>query len=83
MGYDAGLTKYSGTDTFMPYANLTREQFAKFASEFGTSVLGLDNVGGADCSFSDLATADSTLTDSITNACNLGLMMGHNGMFIA
>lgn len=80
-GYDAGLTKYSGTDTFMPYANLTREQFAKFASEFGMSVLGLDEVAG-DCSFSDLASADSTLSASITAACNLGLMMGHNGKFM-
>ena len=77
-GYDAGLTKYSGTDTFMPYANLTREQFAKFASEFGMSVLGLDEVAG-NCSFTDLGDADATLTDSITAACELGLMMGYNG----
>lgn len=80
-GYDAGLTKYSGTDTFMPYANLTREQFAKFASEFGMTVLGLDEVAG-NCSFSDLADADSTLTASITAACELGLMMGHDGKFM-
>lgn len=80
-GYDAGLTKYSGTDTFMPYANLTREQFAKFASEFGTSVLGLDEVAG-NCSFTDIGTADSTLADSIVAACNLGLMMGHDGKFM-
>lgn len=80
-GYDAGLTKYSGTDTFMPYANLTREQFAKFASEFGMTVLGLDEVAG-NCSFSDLSDADSTLADSITAACELGLMMGFNGKFM-
>ncbi len=80
-GYDAGLTKYSGTDTFMPYANLTREQFAKFAATFGTSVLGLDEVAG-NCSFTDLSNADSTLTDSISDACSLGLMMGHDGMFM-
>lgn len=80
-GYDAGLTKYSGTDTFMPYANLTREQFAKFASQFGMSVLGLDEVAG-NCSFTDASMADATLTDSIVAACNLGLMMGHDGMFM-
>lgn len=80
-GYDAGLTKYSGTDTFMPYANLTREQFAKFASQFGMSVLGLDTVAG-NCSFTDANMADSTLTDSITAVCELGLMMGHDGKFM-
>lgn len=80
-GYDAGLTKYSGTDTFMPYANLTREQFAKFASQFGMSVLGLEEVAG-NCDFTDTAMADDTLTDSITAACTLGLMMGHDGKFM-
>lgn len=80
-GYDAGLTKYSGTDTFMPYANLTREQFAKFASQFGTSVLGLDEVAGS-CSFTDIDNADESLVDSIVSACELGLMMGSNGKFM-
>ncbi len=80
-GYDAGLTKYSGTDTFMPYANLTREQFAKFASEFGMSVLGLEEVAG-NCSFTDMADADYTLSASITAACELGLMMGYEGKFM-
>jgi|GEM_PF-472333 len=80
-GYDAGLTKYSGTDTFMPYSNLTREQFAKFASEFASSVLGLDEVAG-NCSFTDTADADYTLTESIVAACEFGLMMGHDGKFM-
>ena len=38
---DAGLTKYSDADAFMPYNNLTREQAAKFASEFAESQLAI------------------------------------------
>lgn len=67
----------------MAYNNLTREQFAKFASEFASSQLDVAADTSKDCSFSDESSFDSTLTASIVKACQQGLMMGSNGVFMA
>lgn len=81
--YDAGLTKYSDADAFMSYNNLTREQFAKFASEFAMSQLDIVADSSANCSFSDESSFDPTLANSIKLACQQGLMLGSNGKFMA
>ena len=80
--YDAGLTKYSDADAFMPFNNLTREQFAKFASEFALSQLDIAADDSKACTFSDASLFDSSLAASIKTACQQGLMMGSNGMFM-
>lgn len=81
-GYDNGLTSYSDANAFMPYNNLTREQFAKFASEFASSQLDIVADESKDCSFSDESSFDSSLAASIELACQQGLMMGSNGSFM-
>ena len=80
--YDAGLTKYSDADAFMPFNNLTREQFAKFASEFAVNELEIQADESLNCTFSDSDLFDVTLASHIKRACQQGLMMGSNGMFM-
>ena len=80
--YDSGLTKYSDADMFMPFSNITREQEAKFVSEFAKSVLGMEADMDADCSFSDEGSIDYTLVDSVVEACQMGIMMGYQGNFM-
>ncbi len=80
--YDAGLTKYSDADAFMSYNNLTREQFAKFASEFAYGQLDVTVDNSKECAFSDESSFDGTLAASIKMACQQGLMMGSNGIFM-
>lgn len=80
--YDAGLTKYSDADAFMPYNNLTREQFAKFASQFAAEILEIEGNNNAMCSFSDESSMDSSLIPFIQQACEQGLMMGSQGTFM-
>jgi hypothetical protein len=81
--YDAGLTKFADADAFMPFNNLTREQFAKFASEFASSQLDVEADDTMDCSFSDESSFDSSLASAIEMACQQGLMKGSNGKFMA
>jgi hypothetical protein len=81
-GYNLGLTSYSDADAFMPYNYINREQAAKFFSEFGEQVLGLTADSSASCSFSDASSADASLVSSMTKACQQGIMMGYNGMFM-
>lgn len=78
--YDNGLTKYNTQDAFMPYANLTREQFAKFAGAYGVRDLCLEADVNASCSFSDIP-ADPTLDEWVMLACQLGLVKGSQGKY--
>jgi len=78
--YDNGLTKYNNQDDFMPYATLTREQFAKFGAAYGLTNLCLEVDVDADCDFSDIP-ADPTLGNYVTLACQLGLVKGSDGKY--
>ncbi len=78
--HDNGLTKYNNQNDFMPYATLTREQFAKFAAAYGLTNLCLEVDSGADCAFSDIP-ADPTLGNYVTLACQLGLVKGSDGKY--
>lgn len=82
--YDTGLTKYSDANTFMPFNNLTREQAAKFASEFAETVLNLeaDSTRTTVCEYKDASIMDATLVDSVTKACQQSIMMGYQGNFM-
>ncbi len=73
--YDNGLTKFNTVESFSAAWNLTREQAAKFFTNFG--VAAIDNFQwfnhDNDCNFSDIGAADPTLAGSIQSACNLGI----------
>ncbi|MDP2670536.1 MAG: S-layer homology domain-containing protein [bacterium] len=79
--YENGLTKYNTVDSFMPFANLTREQFAKFAASFAVTNVCLEADTSAACGFSDVP-ADPTLGDYVTLACQMGLVKGSNGKYM-
>jgi len=81
-GYEAGLTSYNTEDAFMPMNTLTREQGARFLSQFATSVLGIEADDMMNCNFTDAALFDSTLTSYITMACEQGLLKGSNNRFM-
>jgi hypothetical protein len=79
--YENELTMFNTVESFMPNGTLTREQGAKFTSAW--AVLNLCMEPGTDaCDFSDLATADPTLADYATLACQLGLFKGSDGKFM-
>lgn len=80
--YTNGMTSYSAQEDFMPFNNLTREQAAKFYAEFAETELGLERDADAECNFEDLEEADSSLTDSIVKACEMGLIKGDGNMFL-
>lgn len=78
---DNGLTSYTTIAEYMPFEILNREQAAKilvkFAEVFG--FLSINNTGS--CEFSDIGESDSSLTNYITQVCQLGIMQGTNGQF--
>ena len=79
--YENGLTKYNTEAGFNPYANLTREQFAKFISSFAVTNLCLDVDADASCDFSDIP-ADASLEDYVVLSCQLGLVKGSAGKYM-
>lgn len=80
--FDAGMTKYHTEQDYQPQATLTREQAAKMFSVFGMSYLCLAPDTEASCTFSDSKTADPTLQEYLTTACQLGLFKGTQGKFL-
>ena len=78
--YDNGLTKYNTQEAFNPYANLTREQFAKFSASFAATNLCLDADESMSCDFSDLP-ADTSLDEYVVLACQMGLVKGSAGKY--
>lgn len=67
------LTKYSTYTGFQPETLITREQAAKFYSEFARTILHKQINTNTSCTFKDIAEADTTLVSSITTACQLGI----------
>lgn len=81
--YDNGLTMFNDVNAYRSSDLVTREQAAKFVSQFRTNVLTCAVTSPAcDGNFADLSSADATLQSSINQACELGLMKGSNGMFM-
>lgn len=76
-----GITRMHSIDAFRPYDWLTRQEAAKFFSEFSTNVL--FNVMDLKryCEFSDLTRADPTLRNPILTSCMLWLFRWSGGMF--
>jgi len=79
---EKGLTKYTTEDAYRPYDTLTREQAAKFFSEFAKAMWKTADENAQWCDFSDLAKADASLKDYITSSCKLGLMKGSSWKFM-
>ena len=81
--YDNGLTMFNDVNSYRPAESVTREQAAKFVSQFRTNVLTCAVTSPAcDGNFADMSSADASLQSSINQACSLGLMKGSNGMFM-
>lgn len=80
--YDAGMTKYHTEKEYLPNNTLTREQAAKMYSVFGMSYLCLTPDTKRSCDFSDTKTADPTLQEYLTTACQLWLFQWSQGKFL-
>jgi hypothetical protein len=81
--YENGLTKYNTEDAFMPYANITREQAAKFMASYTvTNLCDVEAEENEACSFSDINSGDYSLRDYVLLACELGLVRGTGGKFL-
>jgi hypothetical protein len=78
--YDAGITDYNMSDTYMPFQTLTREQVAKMLDKFAIAT-NLNVVRNTStCTFSDVAST-SEFSSFITHVCQYGVMNGTNGKF--
>lgn len=79
--YTNWLTKYNDLNEFRPWSYFTREQAAKFFSQYATKIKKLIPNTDADCGFFDLDTADSTLKQDIVTSCQLGIFKWSKGFF--
>jgi hypothetical protein len=81
--YDTWLTAYKDINSFMPYAVLTREQWAKMLGVFAERVLWLQPLENTpSCTFKDIDTADSSLRSYIISSCRYGVFRwASNGFF--
>lgn len=80
---DNGLTTFKTVQTYMPFEILTREQASKILDIFA-NVFGLkDNMWtkNTECTFTDINTADASLTTHIKNVCAMGILKWWNGKF--
>ena len=74
--YANGLTKYDDETEYRPNDGLLREEAAKIIGQ-AFSVLGYDQTTkNTNCSFSDSADIDPTLTTHVTNTCKRGIFKG-------
>lgn len=78
---EKGLTRFSSPSAYAPYDLVTREQAAKFYSEFSVNILYKIMDMNKYCEFDDLAKADKTLKNSILVSCMLSLFKWTNGSF--
>jgi Family of unknown function (DUF6174) len=81
--HNAGITKYSTWNSFMPDATVTREQAAKMIVMWmnGNSNIGVQ-MNNNTCMFNDEKQIDSSLTDWVRMACQYGLFQGYKGNFM-
>lgn len=80
--YTNGLTTYNTVDGYMPFNNLTREQFAKMVRQFYVA-MGYDtSTKNTACNFVDIENADPTLIPHINETCRLGIFRWSRGRFM-
>ncbi len=63
-------------EEFHPNDYFTREQAAKFFSQFAVKVMGKTPNSSVSCNFEDINQADSTLKTDIITSCQLGIFQG-------
>ncbi len=82
-GYNAGITKYTTWDSFMPNAPVTRQQAAKMIVMWMSSDA---NIGvpmtNKQCTFNDEKQIDPSLIAWVRMACQYGLFQGYKGNFM-
>ncbi len=76
-----GMTKYSNLDEFRSDDVLTRQEAAKFFSEFAINVLYKDIDQNKFCGFDDLEEADPSLKNHIVSSCLLWIFQWTAGYF--
>gem|GEM_PF-1358088 len=72
--YNNDMTSKSTLADFAANDTLNREQSSKFFSVFASKIYNKSKALGNSCKFSDIQKADKTLTGSIKDACELGIM---------
>lgn len=77
-----GLTKFTVAKEYAPYELVTREQAAKFYSQFAINVQMKIIDMKKYCEFDDLAQADKSLQNAILESCMLSLFKGSDGNFL-
>lgn len=81
--HNAGITKYSTWNSFMPNAPITREQASKMIVMWINSNPNIQiPVAMKACVFSDADKIDSSLIDWVQTACQYGLFKGYKGNFM-
>jgi hypothetical protein len=76
-----GMTRMQTVEAFRPYDRVTRQEAAKFFSEFSTSILLKVMDLKRYCEFTDLKKADATLRNAILTSCMVWLFRGSWGEF--
>lgn len=79
--YKKWMTKYSDPQSFNPNNIVTREQAAKFLSEYSSKVEFKIMSMARYCEFKDLEQADKTLKNYVLQSCLLNIFYGTQGMF--
>lgn len=79
--YSKWLTSKSTVADYLPNNTMTREEASKFFSVFAKTIYNKSEGSATSCSFSDIKRADSTLRDSITSACRLGIFQWYKNTF--
>lgn len=79
--HDTGMTKFDQASQFQWENLVTREQAAKFYSQFAKEVLFSTMDMAKYCRFGDLATADPSLKNYILEACLFSLFQGSSWIF--
>lgn len=76
-----GMTKYTRAEEFRWEELVTREQAAKFYSQFAKEILYATMDMAKYCRFGDLWDADPSLKNYILEACLFSLFQGSSGVF--
>lgn len=76
-----GMTRYDTVEAFRPYDFLSRQEGAKFFSQFAKEVLYKVVDPKRSCAFTDLQKVDPSLKSYIIESCLLGMFHGNQGRF--
>lgn len=75
------LTKYNSVDEYRPFDQITRQEAAKFFTQFAINVLWKKIDNTVVCDFSDLDNVDPSLEWYIMKSCQLWIFKWTNGKF--